>query len=64
MLESQNKDLPIGPKVVPFWEYPIRMRNMNPKKELLWGLWVKPKPDMGLGLHGEFRLGPASRPET
>ena len=26
--------LPIGPKVVPFWG------SYNPKKELLWGLWV------------------------
>ena len=30
--------LPIGPTVVPFWDCLIYM---NPKKELLWGLWVE-----------------------
>ena len=37
------EDLPIGPIVVRFWGLPYRILNMNPKKELLWGLWVYPK---------------------
>ena len=32
--------LPIGPKVVAFMGLPYRILNMNPEKELLWGLWV------------------------
>ena len=30
----------IGSIVVPFSGVPYRIRIMNPKKELLWGLWV------------------------
>ena len=39
---APRRDLPKGPKVVPFWDYLINYRilNMNPQKELLWGLWV------------------------
>ena len=32
--------LPRGPIVVPFWDYLIKILNMKPKKELLWGLRV------------------------
>ena len=32
--------LPIGPTVVPIFGLPCRILNMNPKKELLWSLWV------------------------
>ena len=33
--------IPIGSIVVPFWGYiPYRIPNMNPKTELVWGLWV------------------------
>ena len=32
---------PIGPRVVPFLGLPYRILNMNPQKELLWGLWAK-----------------------
>ena len=36
--------LPIGPKVVPFWgSYLEFYKVYNPKKELLWGLWVELK---------------------
>ena len=28
------------PIVVPFWDYLIKILNVNLKKELLWGLWV------------------------
>ena len=24
-----------------FWGFPYRILNMNPKKKLLWGLWVE-----------------------
>ena len=33
--------LPIGSKVVPFWDY-FRILNMNHKKELLWSLLGTP----------------------
>ena len=57
-VEGSVSSLPIGPKVVPFWDsliefyrpqsssflgFRYRILNMNPKKELLWGQW-------GLGL--------------
>ena len=32
------------PQSSSFWGLPYRILNMNPKKELLWGLWVNPKP--------------------
>ena len=32
--------IPIGSIVVPFLGLPYRILNMNPKKELLWSLWV------------------------
>ena len=38
-------ELPIGSIVVPFWGLPYRILQMNPKKELLWSLWVKPSPE-------------------
>ena len=28
------------PQSSPFWGLPYRILNINPKKELLWGLWV------------------------
>ena len=32
--------IPMGPTVAPFLGLPYMILNMNPKKELLWGLWV------------------------
>ena len=51
--------LPIGPKVVPFSDYlTYGILNMNPKKELLWGLWVDLKIDRPSGITGaEFQCG-------
>ena len=36
--------LPRDPKVVPFWGSYIESYKVTPKKELLWGLWVNPRP--------------------
>ena len=45
-LRVSGKGLPdfvrLGPKVVPFWGFIFRILYGNPKKELLWGLWVDP----------------------
>ena len=32
-------DVPIGSKVVPFWDYLLGSQKMNHKKELIRGLW-------------------------
>ena len=34
--------VPIGFKVVPFWDYLYRILNIKPKKELQWSLQVRP----------------------
>ena len=42
--------LPLGSTVVRFWGYLIRILDRNPKKELLWSLWV------GLRSHSQASL--------
>ena len=38
-VHCESLRVPIGP-IAPFWDYLIELKNMNPKKELRWGLWV------------------------
>ena len=49
---SVKVNIAIGPKVVPFWGFIFRILSGNPKKELLWGLWVV-SIDMSQNLYGK-----------
>ena len=43
---NRNSAIPRGPEVVPLWRSYVESHKSNPKKELLWGLWVsQPTPD-------------------
>ena len=65
--------LPIGCLVVPFWDYPYRILNVNHKKELLRSLWVGKVQDFFLsafvGFHdltgpSQISLSEAPKPQT
>ena len=43
--ESQTLNPTQRPQCSSFWGLPYRILNMNPQKELLWGLWVNPNPE-------------------
>ena len=51
--------LPIGPEVVPFWDYLVEFPlnpKPKPKKELLWGLWVQGSRALGPRAASRFML--------
>ena len=58
-------NIPKGPKVVPFWDYLIdyRLLNMNPQKELLWGLWVSQTLDLNSETQKPYTKNPSLNPK-